>query len=703
MKALFRTDLPSGLPAFPVLALTLILLTAACQKAGEEESAPVQQELCTEEFTVSHALGSASMGPDAVLVDIEEATKTGALFLDLRELLQEMKSRGELGSLSLEEIKLALTDSSAELFTLEEGGKLRIKDQFAFLTAIQEGRRKVKLSLDGSKSERCLAISFEGILYADAFTVLDDQNFTLPYWVIENRIYKKALSGGVPHNYMGRVLAFAANPDASLHFEILSVEPVFLSDPPPEEDEILRMGEAWKSLFVLDPATGTLSVTDHVGRLEALFEIADFDVSRYHLSALALYPKAGLPLPDKFLLKVKVSHDESRGREELEVEIEARVPAFGSPDCTRSDWDADAGSWRAEERRRHQSASCRHIDYEIRPMGKEFITTQTDLDNLPAGLSQPKENYQIIFRDEFSEMGGPEKLDHRLWSIDVGMPCNRIRTQEGALHFRVGSDCTPERYVSVARVELRPKLEYRYGYVEAKFLDLPTGSPARAGSFGWNSFGRRARTDLSGFAEGKDYRSFLCRGGSAARKRARWLDTFGIEMQYLELNNEFYDAYSTTWWVFHLQNTSDAKSCHDDPKIFSGLWWNTYYFKPEDFSNGGSITIGVEWTPSGYRGFVDGRAYTGYEGYSPPSYRVYGYSRPGGSAVYYYGYLPFPASKLLNSTISHNYQNMKFNLKSYPVGNSEDLPEGWEESAKIDYIRVFQPKDKYASFTKSYD
>ena len=494
-RSLFIASLPKMLF---MRALSLVLfaatLAAGCQKTeGQEDRAPEQKELCTEEFAVSHALGSASMGPDAVLVDIEEATRTGALFLDLRELLQEMKSRGELGSLSLEEIRLALTDSSAELFTLGPDGELRIKDQFAFLTAMQEGRRKVKLSLDGLRTQRCLAISFTGTLYADAFIVLEDQNFTLPYLVIEKRTYQTALSGGVPHNYMGRILAFAANPEANLGFELLSVEPVFLSGSSHTEDEILSMGAEWKSLFVLDPATGTLSVTDHVGRLEALFEIADFNVSRYHLSALALYPKAGLPLPDKFLLKVKVSHDEPPEREELEIEIEARVPAFGSPDCTRSDWDADAGSWTPEERRRHQSASCRHIDYEIRPMGKEFITTQTDLDNLPAGLSQPKENYQIIFRDEFSEMGGPEKLDHRLWSIDVGMPCNRIRTEDGALHFRVGSDCTPERHVSVARVGLRPKLEYRYGYIEAKFLDLPTGSPVkRAGSFGWNSFGRSA-------------------------------------------------------------------------------------------------------------------------------------------------------------------------------------------------------------------
>ena len=90
-------------------------------------------------------------------------------------------------------------------------------------------------------------------------------------------------------------------------------------------------------------------------------------------------------------------------------------------------------------------------------------------------------------------------------------------------------------------------------------------------------------------------------------------------MQYLELNNLFHDvAYSETWWVFHVNDVSGARSCHDDPKIYSGLWWDTHHFKPEDFSNGGSITIGVEWTPSGYRGFVNGSPYEGYKGFFPP-------------------------------------------------------------------------------------
>ena len=308
--------MPSAKITFLALALVAVLPTAGCQKAGEEENgAPGQQGLCTEELAVSHTLGDASMGPESVLVDLEETMKTGALLLDLRELLREMEGRGELGSLSLEEIKLALTDSSAELFSLDEGGKLRIKDQFVFLTAIQEGRRKVKLSLDGSRSERCLAISFEGFLYAGSFIVLEDQSFTLPYWLHEDRVWKRALAGRVPHNYMGRILAFAANPEASLHFEILSVEPVFLSGLSSDGEEILRMGREWESLFALDSDTGSLSLTNNRETLRGkLFEIGDSDNELHHLSKLVLaHEKADLPLPEKFLLKVKISHEEASG------------------------------------------------------------------------------------------------------------------------------------------------------------------------------------------------------------------------------------------------------------------------------------------------------------------------------------------------------------------------------------------------------
>ena len=358
----------------------------------------------------------------------------------------------------------------------------------------------------------------------------------------------------------------------------------------------------------------------------------------------------------------------------------------------------------ADDRRRYQSLSCRHIDYEIRPRGKEFVTSQRDLDDLPAGLSQAKENYQIIFRDEFSEEGGVEKLDHRLWSIDKGMPCNRIRMQDGALHFRVGPDCRPEGRDGVAFVVLRSKLEYRYGYIEAKFLDLPTGDPVKeVGSFGWSSWGRGALTDIDGFAEGKDYRSFLCRGNSAARKRARWLNTIGVEMQFLELNNLYYPDRSHAWMVFHLQGTYSAENCHRDRQIYSGLWWNNYQFRPGYFSRNKSISIGIEWTPSGYRAFIDGRPYGGFQGSDPPSYQTYGYSLPGGSPIMGYRHIPLPASGLIDSTVSHNYQNIKFNLKSFPILKAPELPEGWEESAQIDYIRVYQPKDKYADFPKSYD
>ena len=81
-KMLFMRALP--------LILFAATLAASCQKTeGQGAGAPEQKQLCTEEFTVSHALGSASMGPDAVLVDIEEAPRTGALFFDLRETLQE--------------------------------------------------------------------------------------------------------------------------------------------------------------------------------------------------------------------------------------------------------------------------------------------------------------------------------------------------------------------------------------------------------------------------------------------------------------------------------------------------------------------------------------------------------------------------------------------------------------------------------------
>ena len=54
---------------------------------------------------------------------------------------------------------------------------------------------------------------------------------------------------------------------------------------------------------------------------------------------------------------------------------------------------------------------CAEKNFERRPRGRVFTTTASDTALLPEGLSQSKENYRVIFKDEFSESGGPEKLD----------------------------------------------------------------------------------------------------------------------------------------------------------------------------------------------------------------------------------------------------------------------------------------------------
>ncbi len=695
-------------------------MLASCDEASQEDQGNVYYE--RDPIPTAQGLFCSSpseedkvaVGHSFSLVDIS----TGRLFLSAKQLAEKAKLTG------LESASIDLRDSSNELFELRNNNVLHIKDKQSFLTNIQENRREALLVLKDSQDEYCLLLSLQPESSSSSpdgdsstsdgspsspdgdsstsdgspsspdgdsqVTLLAEQpEFQLPYvwWNQDSGKARTVFAGNIPHiNYIGKVLTLTI--DTPLNFELVSVSPA-----------------AWANFFGINEETGALYISDQFADLSNVFNV-EKDKSSYGLSQLdAEYQKEGLPLPEQFVLTVNVSLQDDSNSEET-THITVKMPKFGNPDCSILDWDADLEGWTEEQVSTFQRGICKHLDYKVRPRGKEFITDQAILNTLPGGLTQPKANYQVIFRDEFNEEGGIEKLDHRLWTARYSLACNQFRQEGGVIHLRVADDCRSadakgNNYRRYPSITTAGKFEYKYGYIEARFNRVPiTG---RGVSF-FSSWGSRPAL----FS--KSYRDFMCRGNNPQAKRMRWLTSRGVEMEYLEISKGRF-----AWWVYHLIDPKRAHSnCHtySDGRgkgIHSGLWWATHDFRLLSRQ----IVIGVEWTPAGYKGFINGEPYRGYSK-GIGEFREYGYSTETNTRIGGFEFTRIPGAPshvrstscnpsgvcIIDRTVSHAYQNIGITMSANPnIGVSS---QNWQDFAEIDYIRVFQPEDQYRGVEKTY-
>ena len=624
--------------------------------------------------------------------NLREESSTGFALLNLKEKLRET------GFDAIGTVELGLTDSSTGIFDIDTAGDLIVKDQNSFLMAIEPGSFETEITLDGSRGLHCLTLFLEYIPVfgpapvsdLDGFFIPDVGELYLPYFITVSHSAGPQPSGTVragslPDNYIGRVLVVKDKPEDVLQFEITAVRPDH---------------DVWHYLFNIDPDTGVLSFESEQSEVGALFVFSDELISSgkrevYYLSELFTIRKsAGLSIPIEFELDIKVSEEKVHTGDTIDhpVTLKVQIPSFGSADCSILELSTSTSTATEEEIASQKERFCRHLDYEIKPKGKEFVTSEADLDNLPEGLSQAKENYQIIFRDEFSQDGGPEVLDSRLWrgtllSLDS---CHRFENVDGALHLGISSSCTAAVAEGAGKaVQLQSNFEYKYGYIEAGFRLLASEG---IGAFFWNSWPRTARAK---HVREDDYDIWCNRGQSLLNKRMRWLHLHGVEMQYLELTGKSTARFSGPW-VFHVDENERAAKCNSDWSIFSGLYWKNFDVRPSYFTGDQPFRLGVEWTPAGYRGFENGESTEGQNGRG--IYYHYGYGHPAadqpsplGDYQQSGGGITIPSSNLIQRSVSHAYQFIRFHLS------------GRGNEVVIDYIRVYQPKDKYAGETKNYD
>ena len=529
----------------------------------------------------------------------------------------------------------------------------------------------------------------------------------LPYNISPQRSYNDALVQGLPHNYLARI----AIPDQETRKELAihSISFEGLPGGPYTKDKMIQIKSTWLSFFNLvtnqSGNIGILSITNNSTTLKRFINSSKY-TDGYGLSSFwrnGRVSKADLPKPRKFILNMGLENDQN-----FSLNVVVAPPAFGNENCNIMNWNEDLGSWTAEEVAKLRKKACTELNYGYTPRGIKFTTTDEDRDALPSGLSQAKENYKIIFKDDFSKTGGLEKLDHRLWFLLKGRPCHSFQMANGDLTIDMSTTCLSAAG-NIVNVELIPKVAFKYGYFELRISRMPHARNGNinkpygpilyyytAPSLGRNVSGIKVGTN-------KTLWDFVCRGNDSVKKRKRWLNVVGGEFQFVESIYWGTDnmSYPEGWWVFHTSLDSGLVTrCHTGNRpMYSGILLKNWTFQAHEV-----LQLGMEWTPSGWRAYLNGSPYEGMSYDGKKYYGEYGHSAPGHTGVYGYEYVLFPSSGLLERHVSHIYQTFSIGLThgSSGNGNPAGYPTGWTDNIKIDYFRVYQPIDKYQSETKNY-
>ena len=534
---------------------------------------------------------------------------------------------------------------------------------------------------DDSATDDTTSVNARERYYDEAYHTIDDTHYVPNTINIVTTHWTAGINllGRIPTNYVGSVPFFSDAPHKGI-YEIQSVEP-----------------SEWGDFIHVD-ADGHIAIEQDFYILNRFFKLGtgNFDYAM-RIERLMQNTQPGVTIPDDIILTVGF-RDEYGALIEQQQDITVLFPqvaAVSNETCgptaiTKSEWFENLGDdWTEERAESFWQNACSKFSHSGQPQGITFSTTEADRQLLPDGLTQPKENYDIIFRDEFATDGGTEQIDPRLWSYR-GYRC-AIKITDGVLRMSVNEGCTGGGILSTVR-----KFDYRYGYIEGRFTAIPHG---------YNETGQKTNFRFTSWPwrhdqGGESYQRFICRGSDAHQKRKLWLTTLGVEMQIFE-GRSINQYYSYAWWVYHIQHAGNAlKSwCHDGDNIgiHSGVLWRTFIFTPDD----NAVTVGVEWTPAGYKGFINGEPYLGLSNASIGKYKVYGYGSRDeySSRLYSYVNRDIPEDNVIPNTVSHAYQGIQTG-----IWRTETLrqPDEWEVYLEIDYIRVYQPRDKYATVEPSY-
>ena len=344
-------------------------------------------------------------------------------------------------------------------------------------------------------------------------------------------------------------------------------------------------------------------------------------------------------------------------------------------------------------------------------------------DSLP-NLVQPKENYSLIFAEEFNgtpiEDGckagldnGMATLDSDLWNHDpnpcdsgdtdsLGEPCQNIR--DGRYYMTRVHSCR-------GSLSTYGKFSFKYGYLEVQFT-VNTGSY----SF-YQNYGFSAGNPVVGLESLHDEYDVV-------------VDSYEDIARVASMEINFFEHVPSYRKTVSHSYINGPRQPYDAPLVpTSSAKWNVYCGAGKSYeialvhagcSNNGSITVtlGLEWTPGGYRSFqkIDGhddslavRPKDKIEvNYKPISISTTGevtisrqkQTYSGSDRDKYFTYLdPDDTDSLLELVaIAHRPMELIARASGFASSGYDII----RTRLEVDYIRIFQPADLYTSMEPVY-
>ena len=354
---------------------------------------------------------------------------------------------------------------------------------------------------------------------------------------------------------------------------------------------------------------------------------------------------------------------------------------------------------------------------EILPPTPPPSTSEALRNALPSKLVQPKENFELVFAEEFDGatgkrpsshcQGGLANLDEDKWSFDndwcddvdaEDVPCEGM--EDGHYYMSRTSVCDPG-------METRGKFTYKYGYLETKYTVNLDEAYDQNMAFVIGNHRKSMKTVNQKYGvQVNNYEDFT-------RFIEMEIDLFEyfpgrqreIAHRFINYHPYVFNAHTeprlTTKWTRYCDYTPSTTAQLD-------------FLTEEECAQRNELTVtkGLEWTPRGYRMFVkvDG-AHDDFIVVRKSSTTVY--HRPArttggqttfGNLIQYRGsqkdqFFEFvddadPDSVLEQVAISHMPLEIWTDAWEN-FGNTVDA-DTIETKMKIDYIRVFQPTNRYA-------
>ena len=351
---------------------------------------------------------------------------------------------------------------------------------------------------------------------------------------------------------------------------------------------------------------------------------------------------------------------------------------------------------------------------------------QAILNALPDKLVQPKENYDLVFSEDFEGSagrfpagdceGGLSNLDGDKWNfrddwchrVDLtGEPCENMR--DGHYEMSTFHGCA-------SNINTVGKFTYKYGYAQTQYtIDLADSYPQNLNM-------------VIG-----DHRRWLkfaaARYGAPLRNYEEMAKGLPIELnpfEYFpdrkrELTNYFYNYHP----YIHYPHTEPRSSGNWTRFCYSGPKTNhSNFFTAAQCEGRESLTVtkGLEWTPRGYRMLVKvkdlhddfivvrkdvtsvGRRIA-LSPTTPTTYVGHVVNYSGSTRDGFFEFLEpgNPDSVLTNFAVGH--APMKFSFGAWRGFGNEQGPEQNPPTVRmrIDYARIFQPKDRYVGMEPVYE